>query len=80
MTATKPELEALHAKVATKLTDALDQMDHETKGLAAVLNVARQFLKDNNIEAVPAPGTPLGKLADKVTEFPFDPAEDARPN
>lgn len=31
---------------------------------AAILNVARQFLKDNKIEAIAAPGTPLHDLAD----------------
>ena len=31
---------------------------------AAILNVARQFLKDNKIEAVAAQGSPLADLAD----------------
>ena len=31
---------------------------------AAILNVARQFLKDNKIEAVAAEGSPLADLAD----------------
>lgn len=75
MTASKESLEALHSKVATKLAEALDEMDHETKGLAAVLNVARQFLKDNNIEAAAVPGSPLKRLSDTVAQFPFDPSE-----
>lgn len=31
---------------------------------AAILNVARQFLKDNKIEAIAAQGSPLHSLAD----------------
>ena len=33
------------------------------------LNVARQFLKDNNIDAVPTQDSPLQKL---IEELPFD--------
>jgi hypothetical protein len=72
--ASKDALETLHSAIATKLTDAIESMDADTKGLAAILNVARQFVKDNGIEAVPAPGSPTGKLADKLKEFPFDPS------
>lgn len=63
-------LAGLHGKLAEVLQEALSQdyRDPET-GLpipppAAILNVARQFLKDNKIEAVAAPGTPLHDLAD----------------
>lgn len=81
MTAPKDALEQLHAAVATKLSDTITAMDSDSKGLASILNVARQFLKDNGIDVAAAPpGTPLGKLADKVSEFPFDPAEDGRLN
>nr|WP_246505613.1 hypothetical protein [Coralloluteibacterium stylophorae] len=59
------------------MADAIDEMSHETKGLAAILNVARQFLKDNNIEATAAPGSHMANLANKVAEFPFDPERDA---
>ncbi|WP_295842519.1 hypothetical protein [uncultured Xanthomonas sp.] len=76
MTAPKDALEQLHAAVATKLSDTITAMDSDSKGLASILNVARQFLKDNGIDvAATPPGSPLGKLADKVSEFPFDPAE-----
>jgi stage V sporulation protein SpoVS len=51
-------------------------MEADTKGLAAILNVARQFVKDNGIEAVIVPGSPAGKLADKLKEFPFDASSD----
>ena len=62
-------LGSLHGKLAEVLKDALSQdfTDPET-GIsmppAAILNVARQFLKDNKIEAVAAAGSPLADLAD----------------
>lgn len=63
-------LGSLHGKLAEVLEGALTQeyLDPET-GLrvpppAAILNVARQFLKDNKIEAIAAEGSPLAGLAD----------------
>jgi hypothetical protein len=62
-------LGSLHGKLAELLTDTLSQdfTDPET-GIsmppAAILNVARQFLKDNKIEAIGGVGTPLGDLSD----------------
>lgn len=63
-------LGGLHGKLAEVLKEALSQdyKDPET-GIklpppAAILNVARQFLKDNKIEAVAAPGTALHNLSD----------------
>lgn len=62
-------LGSLHGKLAEVLTEALSQdfTDPET-GLsmppAAILNVARQFLKDNKIEAIAVQGSPLGDLSD----------------
>ncbi|MBB6185770.1 hypothetical protein [Rhodanobacter sp. MP7CTX1] len=76
MAASKDALEALHSAIANKLTDTIESMDTDTKGLAAILNVARQFVKDNGIEAVIVPGSPAGKLADKLKEFPFDASSD----
>ena len=75
MAASKEALERLHSAIADKLTEALVETPVGEKGLAAILNVARQFVKDNGIEAVPADGSSMGKLADKLKEFPFDPAE-----
>lgn len=77
MAASKDSMEALHTAVADKLTDALRDMASDSKGLAAILNVARQFCKDNGIEAVPAPGSSLGTLADRLEKFPFDPQADS---
>lgn len=74
------KVEAIHNKLCDVFSDALDDFDPKEKGAAALLNVMRQFVKDNNVEAVEAPGSRMGALAEKVAEFPFDPAEDARPN
>lgn len=67
--ATEKALGGLHARLAEVLKDSLqDKFDTETGEKlppnAAILNVARQFLKDNKIEAVPAQGTPLHGLSD----------------
>jgi len=75
MAASKESLEALHSAIADKLSESIKEMPVGEKGLAALLNVARQFCKDNGIEAVSAAGSPLGNLADRLKDFPFDPAE-----
>lgn len=80
MAASKESLETLHTVIATKLAESIETMEPGEKGLAALLNVARQFCKDNGIEAVAAPGSAMGNLAGKLAEFPFDPTEDSRPN
>lgn len=57
-------LESLHKE----LTDALLKKVRSGEATAADLAVARQFLKDNNIDAIPNEGSGLGKLA---AELPF---------
>lgn len=76
MAASKESLERLHTAVVDKLTESIDAIPAGEKGLAAILNVARQMLKDEGIEAVAVPGSPTGKLADKLKQFPFDPQAD----
>ena len=76
MAASKDSLERLHTAVVTKLAESIEAIPAGEKGLAAILNVARQMLKDEGIEAVAAPGSATGKLAEKLREFPFDPAAD----
>lgn len=70
-TAAVSALEQLHAKLADTLKDAMkgepvvDKESGEVMGYklnAAVLSVARQFLKDNGIESLPAEGSPLAGL------------------
>lgn len=67
--ADEQSLGELHGTLASVLKNALEpQYDPETGAQlppnAAILNVARQFLKDNKIEAIAAQGSPLAGLAD----------------
>ena len=59
------KLKELHGVLANKLLERVK--DPEVK--SSDLNVARQFLKDNNIDAVPTQDSPLQKLIEKL---PFD--------
>lgn len=62
-------LKELHEVLAQELLNRV--RDPEAK--ASDLNVARQFLKDNGIEAIPADNSPLKSLVD---ELPFNTEED----
>ena len=59
------KLKELHAVLAEKLLEKVQDPDCT----AGFLNVARQFLRDNGIDAVPTEGSPLKKLID---ELPFE--------
>ena len=59
------KLKELHEVLATELLKRVKDPDAKS----ADLNVARQFLKDNNIDAVPTDDSPLKKL---IEELPFD--------
>ena len=59
------KLKELHTILAEKLLEKVKDPDCK----ASDLNVARQFLKDNNIDAIPVDNSPLGKL---MKELPFD--------
>ena len=59
------KLKELHEVLANELLKRVKDPDAKS----ADLNVARQFLKDNNIDAVPTEDSPLKKLLD---ELPFD--------
>lgn len=67
--ASEKALGDLHYKLAEILGTAIkaEYYDNEGNKLpsppAAILNVARQFLKDNGIDSTPRQGTPLGNLA-----------------
>lgn len=39
------------------------------KPTASTLNVIRQFLKDNNVDALPADGSPLSDLLGTIPQF-----------
>jgi len=65
MSLKEKKLEQLHSELTDKLLEKIK--DPEVK--ASDLNVARQFLKDNGIEAIPVDNSPLKALVD---ELPFD--------
>lgn len=56
--ATEDQLSSLHGAFAEFLKDQLVDLKaaEDSKGMAATLNVIRQFLKDNGIEAIPGKG------------------------
>mgnify|MGYP001242591041 CR=1 len=58
------KLQELHSLLAEQLLNKIKDPDVK----ASDLNVARQFLKDNGIDAVPVNDNPLAKLVD---ELPF---------
>ena len=62
------KLKELHEVLATELLNRVKNPDAKSSDL----NVARQFLKDNNIDAVPTGDNPLQKL---MEELPFDEKE-----
>jgi len=72
--ASKDSLNELHGLIAETLTGAIKAFKGKTdpeelKGLAALANVAKSFLKDNGIEALPTASKPLQSLA-SVLPFP----------
>lgn len=64
----KDTLELLHKVLAEQLLERVK--DPEAK--PADLNVARQFLKDNNIDGLPVDGSPLGDLVKTLPNFSDD--------
>lgn len=61
---TEKKLGKLHEQLTEKLLERI--RDPEVK--ASDLNVARQFLKDNNIDCIPSENNSLGELSE---ELPF---------
>ncbi len=59
------KLRELHGVLAEELLKRVK--DPEAK--SSDLNVARQFLRDNNVDAVPVANSPLEKL---MNELPFE--------
>ena len=74
MTEHQDQLQTLHIR----LTEELLQRIESGEAKPADLNVARQLLKDNGIEAIPVDDSPLKKLLDTlpqpkdVEEFPVE--------
>ena len=67
------KLEKVLDELHTELAETLLQKVRSGEAKASDLNVARQFLKDNGIEALPVDNSPLKALVD---ELPFDNEED----
>ena len=55
-------LDLLHGKLAQEFIDRIKA----GTATAADLSAARQFLKDNGINAVPAPGSPMNNLMETL--------------
>lgn len=86
----KQVLSDLHRSLSEVLTKALrdgevvvdkEGVSHKNTAPAAILNVARQFLKDNNIEGLPVEGSELGELTNVVKsggiKLPFESTQDS---
>jgi hypothetical protein len=63
------QLSQLHAALATVLAEQIHLKDDQGKANGAILNVARQFLKDNGIDADVRESKELQVLSE---ELPFD--------
>lgn len=79
---TTQEMDTLHSQLARTLKEEIEsfkvpievadedgkikKVQRDKKGLAALLNVARQFLKDNDVTAQAVPESPLKSLADSL--------------
>jgi hypothetical protein len=61
----------LHDKIADAYRSSIDIMDDTGEYNAALLNGARQFLKDNNILMDSGVGTPLEALNNTLINVPF---------
>ena len=59
------KLKELNEVLAEKILEKVKSSD----ATASELNIARQFLRDNNIDCVPVDGSPLQDLID---EMPFN--------
>ena len=81
-TASKDAMEALHGELAKVLTGAIREgvvvvdketgESHKNPAPAAILSVARQFLKDNNIDSVGNADTnDLEKAMEEMNDLPM---------
>ena len=65
----------LHDKIAGAYSHSIDMMEDLGEYNAALLNGARQFLKDNNVLMDSGVGTPLDELNAKLIQLPFEEEE-----
>jgi hypothetical protein len=68
----------LHDKIADAYRNSIDLMDEQGEYNAALLNGARQFLKDNNVTMDSGVGTPLEALDHQLKALPFEEEEQHR--
>jgi hypothetical protein len=66
----------LHDKIAGAYSNSIDMMEDLGEYNAALLNGARQFLKDNNVVMDSGMGTPLQTLSDQLNTLPFEEEEE----
>lgn len=69
-------LEDLLNDIHSEIASALLKKIKDGTATSADLSVARQFLKDNNITAVPTKGNPLDALNDQFSDLPTFEEED----
>lgn len=67
--ANEKALSALHGLLAETFTDAIKGMKDTKEINPSILSAARQFLKDNHIEATVEASEPLAELTE---EYPFE--------
>jgi hypothetical protein len=65
----------LHDKIAGAYSHSIDMMEDLGEYNAALLNGARQFLKDNNVLMDSGVGTPLNELDHQLKALPFEEEE-----
>ena len=65
MTLSKEKLEQLHEVLTQELLTRIQAGE----AAPALLNVARQFLRDNGIESLALPGSPLNDLLSQLPSF-----------
>tara|TARA_R100001163_G_C4886515_1_gene81470 strand:- start:133 stop:372 length:240 start_codon:yes stop_codon:yes gene_type:complete len=69
----RERLEKLQVQVAETYSTAISEMHETGEFNAAILNGARQLLKDNDIISITEQHTPLGRLADLLPFEDSDP-------
>lgn len=60
----REQLEQLQVLLCDTYKDSIEEMKETGDYNAALLNGARQLLKDNDVVSITEQGTPLGNLAD----------------
>jgi len=69
---------SLHDEVANAYRASIDLMNETGEYSAALLNGARQFLKDNLVTMDSGVGTPLDELNKDLIRLPFEEEEQHR--